>query len=129
MLAADGYYYMSQTDASYGNAHAGHGSFHMRRSRDLVNWEYLGATMTTTPAWIKEKLNEYRAACGLAPIDNPEYGYWAPVIRKVNDQLYRMYYSVVVTNLIDGSNSWTERAFIGLSETTDPASNIWEDKG
>ena len=40
--ASDGYYYMYQTDASYGNAHVGHGHFHGRRSRDLVNWEYLG---------------------------------------------------------------------------------------
>ncbi len=129
MLAADGYFYMCQTDASYGNAHAGHGSFHMRRSRDLVNWEYMGATMTTTPAWVKEMLNEYRAECGLARIDSPNYGYWAPVIRKINDQLYRMYYSIVIDNNIDGNNTWGERAFIGLAETTDPASNQWEDKG
>ena len=33
------YYYMYQTDASYGNAHDGHGHFHHRRSKDLVNWE------------------------------------------------------------------------------------------
>ncbi|MFR5960332.1 MAG: hypothetical protein ACLUHA_16130 [Bacteroides stercoris] len=42
-VAEDGYYYMYQTDASYGNAHTGHGHFHARRSKDLVNWEYLGA--------------------------------------------------------------------------------------
>ena len=45
MKAADGYYYMYQTDASYGNAHEGHGHFHGRRSLDLVNWEYLGGTL------------------------------------------------------------------------------------
>ena len=129
MLAADGYYYMYQTDASYGNAHAGHGHFHARRSKDLVNWEYMGGTFSVEPAWIKEKMNEYRNACGLAPIDNPSYGCWAPVARKVSDTLYRMYYSVVVTDAIDGANSWTERAFIGLAETSDPASNQWEDKG
>ena len=129
MLAHDGYYYMYQTDASYGNAHDGKGHFHGRRSRDLVNWEYLGATMPQAPAWIKEQLNTYRSACGLAPIESPTYGFWAPVVRKVNNSLYRMYYSVVVTDPISGSNSWTERAFIGLAETTDPASNQWEDKG
>ena len=37
--AEDGYYYMYQTDASYGNAHEGHGHFHCRRSKDLVEWE------------------------------------------------------------------------------------------
>lgn len=141
MKADDGYYYMYQTDASYGNAHAGNGHFHCRRSRDLVNWEYLGATMSETPpAWIKEKLNAYRAEMGLAPIDNPSYGYWAPVARKVSTGKYRMYYSIVVSNYIltgkpeiaDNGNfdgSWSEHAFIGLMETADPASNTWEDKG
>lgn len=134
MKAADGYYYMYQTDASYGNAHDGHGHFHARRSKDLVNWEYLGATMQEAPAWVKTKLNEIRAEQGLAPIENPWYGYWAPCARKVNDHLYRMYYCIVVNNFIktggltyDGS--WTERAFIGVMETSDPASNNWEDKG
>ena len=134
MKAADGYYYMYQTDASYGNAHDGHGHFHARRSKDLVNWEYLGATMQEAPAWVKTKLNEIRAEQGLDPIENPWYGYWAPCARKVNDHLYRMYYCIVVNNYIktggrtyDGS--WTERAFIGVMETSDPASNNWEDKG
>lgn len=141
MKADDGYYYMYQTDASYGNAHIGNGHFHARRSRDLVNWEYLGATMTENPpTWIKEKLNAYRQEMGLAPIDNPSYGYWAPVARKVSTGKYRMYYSIVITNYIktgiqevpENANfdgSWTERAFIGLMETSDPASNVWEDKG
>jgi predicted GH43/DUF377 family glycosyl hydrolase len=52
VLADDGYYYMYQTDASYGNAHDGHGHFHCRRSKDLVNWEYMGATMQEAPAWV-----------------------------------------------------------------------------
>ena len=129
MLADDGYFYMYQTDASYGNAHDGHGHFHGRRSRDLVNWQYLGASMPQIPAWVKEQLNAYRNACGLPEISNPSYGCWAPVVRKVNSSLYRMYYSIVVTDNISGSNSWTERAFIGLAETSDPASNQWEDKG
>lgn len=141
MKTDDGYYYMYQTDASYGNAHSGNGHFHARRSKDLVNWEYLGATMSETPpTWIKEKLNAYRQEMGLEPIDNPSYGYWAPVARKVSNGKYRMYYSIVITNYIQTGKpeienngnfdgSWTERAFIGLMETSDPASNIWEDKG
>lgn len=144
MLAEDGYYYMYQTDASYGNAHDGHGHFHCRRSKDLVNWEYLGATMEEAPAWILEKVNAYREEMGLPAITNPAYGYWAPVVRKINNGLYRMYYSIVLDNFIKTGNkveyntsnavtnfdgSWTERAFIGLMETSDPASNQWEDKG
>lgn len=138
VLADDGYYYMYQTDASYGNAHDGHGHFHCRRSKDLVNWEYMGSTMQEAPAWVKENLNAYRAEMGLEPIESPSYGYWAPVVRKVKTGLYRMYYSIVVDNYIQTGKtnttdnfdgSWTERAFIGLMETSDPASNVWEDKG
>lgn len=138
MKANDGYYYMYQTDASYGNAHDGHGHFHARRSKDLVNWEYLGATMSAAPGWVKTKLNEYRATQGLAAIDNPGYGYWAPVARNLGNGKYRMYYSIVIDNYIktgaanttaNFDNSWTERAFIGMMETSDPAGNTWEDKG
>ncbi|MGL5980092.1 MAG: arabinan endo-1,5-alpha-L-arabinosidase [Phocaeicola sp.] len=131
LKAADGYYYMYQTDASYGNAHEGHGHFHGRRSKNLIDWEYLGATMNEPPTWVAERLNSYRADAGLDPIaaDQINYGYWAPVVRKVNDNLYRMYYSVVIDNLIDGVGTWGERAFIGLAETSNPASNVWEDKG
>lgn len=129
MKADDGYYYMYQTDASYGNAHEAGGHFHCRRSQNLVDWEYLGGTMQESPAWVKEKLNTLRAEEGLAPIENPNYGYWAPVVRKIRNGLYRMYYCIVVNDNIDGENSWGERAFIGLMETADPASNQWEDKG
>ena len=132
-LADDGYYYMYQTDASYGNAHTGHGHFHCRRSKDLVNWEYLGGTMPSLPSWIKTKLNEIRKGMGL-PESNPsdsDFGYWAPCVRKVRSGLYRMYYSIVVPGYLDASKtSWGERAFIGLMETSDPSDvNSWEDKG
>lgn len=40
-ITKDGeYFYMYQTDASYGNAHAGNGHFPYRRSTDLVNWDF-----------------------------------------------------------------------------------------
>ena len=137
MLADDGYYYMYQTDASYGNAHTAGGHFHARRSRNLIDWEYLGGTMTDAPAWVLTKLNEIREKQGLPAITNPQYGYWAPTVRKVREGLYRMYYSIVVDNYIKTGNptsdafdgSWGERAFIGMMETSDPASNQWEDKG
>lgn len=138
MKAEDGYYYMYQTDASYGNAHEAGGHFHCRRSTDLVNWEYLGGTMSSAPSWVKDKLNEIRDKQGLDPIANPRYGYWAPCVRKVRNGLYRMYYSIVVDNYIktgkentaaNFDNSWTERAFIGMMETSNPGSNNWQDKG
>lgn len=132
-LAEDGYYYMYQTDASFGNAHSGHGHFHGRRSKDLINWEYLGGTMTSLPSWVYTKLNEIRSGMGLGPstANENDFGYWAPCVRKVRDGLYRMYYSIVVPGYLDpAGTSWGERAFIGLMETSDLADNEkWEDKG
>lgn len=137
VVYADGYYYMYGTNASYGNAHDGHGHFHGRISRDLVNWTYMGASMQQTPSWVKDSLNNMRDDVGLDPIETPIYGHWAPVVRKVGN-VYRMYYSIIIDNYIGNGlpntaenfdNTWTERAFIGLMETTDLASNSWEDKG
>lgn len=136
MLADDGYYYMYQTDASFGNAHVSGGHFHARRSKNLIDWEYLGGTMQAAPSWVLTKVNEYRAAQNLPAITSPQYGFWAPCARKVRSGLYRMYYSIILDNNFgDGKpnstsdNSWTERAFIGVMETTDPSTNAWEDKG
>lgn len=131
------YYYMYGTDASYGNVHAGKGHFPYRRSRDLVNWDFLGMAMPKTPAWIADSLNAMRARQGLSPLTNPQYGFWAPVVRKVGNK-FRMYYSVVIDNYIKSGlpnttanfdGSWTERAFIGMMETEDLATNLWTDRG
>jgi arabinan endo-1,5-alpha-L-arabinosidase len=124
---------MYQTDASYGNAHDGNGHFFYRRSKDLITWEFMGSSMTTAPAWVKDSLNNKRARMvpALPPIENPSYGYWAPHVKKVGNK-YRMYYSIVVTEPIVGTDyntSWSERAFIGLAETDDLATNVWTDKG
>lgn len=133
VVKSGNYYYMYQTDASYGNAHDGHGHFFARRSTDLVNWEFIGSTMAAAPTWVKDSLNNKRARMtpALPPIENPNYGYWAPCVRKVGN-IYRMYYSIVVMNPIVGNDtntSWSERAFIGLAECTDLATNVWTDKG
>ena len=129
--ANDGYYYMYTTDAGFGNPTNGHGHFHGRRSPDLVNWEYVGPALPDLPAWVPTKLNEIRANMGLkaSEADFSKCGYWAPCVRKVRDGLYRMYYVITIDGTIDGKKSWSERAFIGLLETADPASNNWVDKG
>lgn len=132
VLAEDGYYYMYQTDASYGNAHTAGGHFHGRRSKDLVNWEYLGGVMPSLPDWVIPKLNEIRKEMGLNEVspETADFGYWAPCVRKVRNGLYRMYYSIVCPGYLDGAESWGERAFIGLLENSNPADNNgWEDKG
>ena len=132
VLAEDGYYYMYQTDASYGNAHTAGGHFHGRRSKDLINWEYLGGVMQSLPDWVIPKLNEIRKGMGLAEVspETANFGYWAPCVRKVRNGLYRMYYSIVCPGTLDGDGTWSERAFIGLLENSNPANNDgWEDKG
>ncbi len=135
MKAADGYYYMYTTDASFGNAHEGHGHFMCRRSRNLVDWEFLGTTMPSLPDWVEPKLNEIRAAMGLGAseadfTDDTQFGFWAPCARNVNDSIYRMYYAITCPGTLDGDGSWSERAFIGLMETATPEDvDSWDDKG
>lgn len=135
MKADDGYYYMYQTDASYGNAHTGHGHFFSRRSKNLVDWEFMGATMSTLPSWVKTKLNEIRANMGLSAStvnfsDETQFGFWAPCARRVSGNLYRMYYVITVPGTINGDNTWSERAFIGMMETSTPSNvSSWVDKG
>jgi arabinan endo-1,5-alpha-L-arabinosidase len=129
------YYYMYQTNASYGNAHDNNGTarglYMYRRSKDLVNWEYRGFAFASPPAWIKDSMNNKRARMGLGPIQNPRLAYWAPCIRKVGNK-FRMYYSVVVDELIIGASfdfSWGERPYIGLAETDNLETNHWTDLG
>ena len=131
-------YYMYGTDASYGNVLNTYGHFPYKTSKDLVNWDYAGMVMSQTPPlWVKDSLNAIRSRLGLVPINSPVYGYWAPCIRQVGD-IYRMYYCVIIDNYIGNGlqnttanfdNTWTERAFIGLMESSDLATNNWVDKG
>ncbi|MBN1119370.1 MAG: arabinan endo-1,5-alpha-L-arabinosidase [Bacteroidales bacterium] len=138
----NGYYYMYATDASFGNEHEGHGHFQGKRSTDLVNWEWVGGPFYDPPSWVADSLNAIRQRMKLNAIavEDIRYGYWAPVVRRVivgGQEKLRMYYSIVIHNYIktgtptsaafDGS--WTERAFIGMCESTDPAGAIWTDKG
>ncbi len=139
----NGYYYMYGTDASYGNAHEGHGHFQGKRSTDLVNWEWVGGPFYQAPAWVADSLNNIRSRMGLEAIakENIRYGYWAPVVRKITvggKDILRMYYSIVIDNYIktgkantsaNFDGSWTERAFIGMCESSDPAGAVWTDKG
>lgn len=139
-----GYYYMFNTDASYGNAHlqSGHAHFPGKRSKDLVNWSYVPGPFAEAPAWVYTRLNEIRKRMGLDAIgrDNLSYGFWAPVVRtvKVNGvEKLRMYYCIVIDNYIKSGKktsepfdgSWTERAFIGMAETTSPETGNWTDYG
>lgn len=144
----DGYYYMFGTDASYGNAHESCTSgkhFQGKRSKDLVNWEWVPGPMDAAPDWVADSLNNIRSRMELDAIadDDISYGYWAPVIRQITvdgETKIRMYYSIVIDNYIGNGlanttanfdYTWTERAFIGMTETTDPdgGPDSWTDMG
>ena len=140
-FSGDGYYYMFGTDASYGNEHekAAIGKhFQGKRSKDLVNWTHVYGPFNDVPSWVPDSLTSIRARMGLEPIESPAYGYWAPCIREYNGKL-RMYYSIVVDNFIktgkqntaaNFDNSWTERAFIGVCESSNPSDpDSWVDLG
>jgi arabinan endo-1,5-alpha-L-arabinosidase len=73
----------------------GHGHFPYRRSKDLINWEFMGMAFKEVPGWVKDSLNNKRGRMEppLPAIENPSYGPWAPCIRKV-DNKYRLYYSI-----------------------------------
>lgn len=137
----NGYYYMYGTDASYGNEHAKapHGKhFQGKRSKDLVNWGWVGGPFDEAPSWILDSINSFRSKMGLQGTltyndIKDQLGYWAPVVRVVDGKL-RMYYSIVCDNCIKtGSKtfdgSWNIWAFIGMCETTDPENDVWYDKG
>ena len=143
-----GYYYMFNTDASFGNEHLkgpDHIHFPGKRSKDLVNWSYVpGPFSKNEPAWVYTRLNEIRKRMGLDAIGRSSLydncGYWAPVIRTVTvngEERLRMYYCVVVNNYIGSGKAlsepfdgtWSERAFIGMAETTSPATGNWTDYG
>lgn len=140
----DGYWYMFGTDASYGNEHekATTGKhFQGKRSKDLVNWEYVPGIMDEAPDWIVTKLNEYRTQMNVPTLKKSEisWGFWAPCARVVDGKV-RMYYSIVVDNYIKSGKkntaenydgSWTERAFIGVAESTNPngGPSAWKDLG
>ena len=137
----NGYYYMYGTDASYGNEHqkAPHGKhFQGKRSKDLVNWGWVGGPFDEAPSWILDSINSFRSKMGLQGTltyndIKDQLGYWAPVVRVVDGKL-RMYYSVVCDNHLktgskDFDGSWNIWAFIGMCETTDPENDVWYDKG
>jgi arabinan endo-1,5-alpha-L-arabinosidase len=92
---------------------------------------------------VADSLNAIRSRMGLEAIPKASinYGYWAPVVRRVTvggQEILRMYYCIIIDNYIKSGKantaanfdgSWTERAFIGMCESTDPAGAVWTDKG
>ena len=118
-IKAGDYYYLYSTDAIWWPEGAVQesdsidiGNIQVRRSKDLVNWEFLGWALDSIPAEAVAHIKE--ASGGKDP-----GGIWAPYVQKHGDE-YRLYYSVSVF----GANTST----IGLATSKSPE-GPWEHQG
>jgi len=110
MHADDGYWYAYSTDASYGDVHEV--GIQVRRSADLIQWEYLGSALGgTIPAMGAAFISEHGGTAYSSV--------WAPYAMKVGDQ-YRMYYSL--------SSPSPRLSVIGLL-TSDSPEGPWTEQG
>ncbi len=109
--ADDGYYYLYSTDAIYWPPGAVResdtiqtGFVQVRRSPDLVNWEFVGWAFEKIP---EAAMKHIRVASG----GREPHNLWAPYIQKHKDE-YRLYYSASLF----GANT----SFIGLAVSESP---------
>lgn len=122
IIKAGEWYYCYSTDAAYGvNIQPG---IMVRRSKDLVNWQYVGEAFKRLPAMGVQ----YITSKGATPLN----GLWAPYIMKVGNE-YRLYYSLASSGFrvscigLATSNSpegpWVEKGLAVTSETSGPGTN------
>ena len=93
------FYYVYSTDASYGDVHKP--GVQIRRSRDLITWEYVG------PAFENYAVDAAEAIAHAKLDVSKNQGLWAPDVMKVGNT-YRMYFSA--------STFGSSRSCIGLAE-------------
>ena len=103
------YYYCYSTDASYGNV-IGSG-IQMRRSKDLINWQYIGLAFNGLP----QKGQSFIKSNGGEPFNS----LWAPYVIKAGGE-YRLYYSL--------SSPTPRLSVIGLATSSGPR-GPWIEKG
>jgi arabinan endo-1,5-alpha-L-arabinosidase len=103
------YYYCYSTDAGYGiTVRSG---IQIRKSKDLVNWSFVGWVFDTLPA----KGAAYIKQMGGTPYN----ALWAPYVMKVGD-VYRLYYSL--------SSAVARLSVIGLATSSTPT-GPWTEQG
>jgi arabinan endo-1,5-alpha-L-arabinosidase len=103
------WYYCYNTDVAYGAA--ARIGIMVRKSKDLVEWQYVGWAFNGLPA----SAVQYITSQGGTPVQ----GLWAPYIMKVGSE-FRLYYSLAPTT---GRTS-----VIGLATSNSPE-GPWVDKG
>ncbi|WP_461168621.1 arabinan endo-1,5-alpha-L-arabinosidase [Arthrobacter sp. Z1-15] len=101
----DGTYWMFSTDALANSADVPAG-VHVRRSQDLVTWEYAGTALDGVPG----PAAQWTGAAGL----------WAPDVVRWTDGSWRMYYSA--------STFGSRTSAIGLAVAAHPG-GPWTDRG
>lgn len=92
---SSGYYYAYSTDNSVDPTKPGKG-IQVRRSKDLVNWEYVGIALSEK-AILQAQDN--------GPDAKAVETFWAPCVQYVNGQ-YRLYYAATKTFGSDESRIW-----------------------
>lgn len=122
IIKTDEWYYCYSTDVAYGQALRP--GIMVRRSKDLVNWEYRGWALEGLPAQAVQYIKEKAAT--------PNEGIWAPYILKVGNE-YRLYYSLASTGfrvsaigLLTSSSPegpWTEKGLAVTSKTEGAGTN------
>lgn len=119
-LKCGDWYYMYSTDAVYYDRtrrrgqrpRVKTGNIMVRRSRDLVNWEYRGWAFDSIPPDAREWVRSHNNGRGAGNI-------WAPYITRRGDT-YRLYYCVSAF----GKNT----SYIGLAESSSP-DGPWTQRG
>ena len=113
------YYYMYSTDAIYREnreeakeKNVPLGFIQVRKSKDLVNWEFVGWAFPEIPQEAVDWVQSNAGGRGATNI-------WAPYIIKHNET-YRLYYSV--------SAFGRKASYLGLAESHSPE-GPWEQKG
>jgi arabinan endo-1,5-alpha-L-arabinosidase len=122
IIKAGEWYYCYSTDAAYGvNLTPG---IMVRKSKDLVNWQFLGSAFNGLPAMGSQYITSKGA--------KPNNGLWAPYIMKVGNE-YRLYYSLAsdgfriscigLATAAHPEGPWVERGLVVSSVTEGPGTN------
>jgi arabinan endo-1,5-alpha-L-arabinosidase len=103
------YYYCYSTDVGFGIAVRS--GIQIRRSKDLVQWQFVGWVFSSLPA----QGSQYISSKGGAAFD----ALWAPYVLKAGSE-YRLYYSL--------SSAVARLSVIGMATATSP-DGPWTEKG
>jgi arabinan endo-1,5-alpha-L-arabinosidase len=124
IIKAGDYWYCYSTDAAYGNPAGLNPGLLVRRSKDLINWQFMGTALNGLPAM---GVN-YITANGATP----NSGLWAPYIMKAGSE-YRLYYSLAsngfrvscigLATAASPDGPWTEKGIVVGSVTAGPGTN------